>query len=90
MTRLDFISVIDHLHTRFAFSETSGWRTTKRNKAVGGHPRSKHLSGLAVDCVLDDKRHAAAFTAAVKAAGLRFVNEGDHIHVQTAPERRAK
>lgn len=28
---------------------TSGWRSTANNKSCGGHPKSKHLYGLAVD-----------------------------------------
>lgn len=79
---LDFKTKLFELHQEFQFSETSGWRTAKRNKRVGGHPASKHLSGLGIDCVLDDPRHTGAFTKAVRAKGLSFLNEGDHLHVQ--------
>lgn len=33
-------------------SITSGYRCEKHNKAVGGAPRSKHLSGIAVDIIV--------------------------------------
>lgn len=32
---------------------TSGWRSTANNKSCGGHPRSKHLYGLAVDFIVN-------------------------------------
>ena len=82
MTRIEFILRINELHDEFEFSETSSWRTVLHNKAVGGKPTSKHLFGLAVDCVLDNAKDAPAFKLAVKKVGLKFLDEGDHIHVQ--------
>lgn len=82
MTLADFHAKVDALHQEFQFSETSGWRTVKRNKAVGGDKNSKHLRGLAVDCVLDSAKDAPAFKKRVKAKGLVWLDEGDHIHVQ--------
>lgn len=32
---------------------TSGWRSTANNRSCGGHPKSKHLYGLAVDFVVN-------------------------------------
>jgi hypothetical protein len=85
MTRSEFLERVNSLHAQFQFSETSGWRTAKRNKMVGGMPTSKHLNGFAVDCVLDDPAHANDFKVAIKAVGLSFLDEKDHIHVQIPP-----
>lgn len=83
MTRLVFLAKIEEMHELFKFSETSGWRTEKHNKAVGGVENSKHLLGLAVDCVLDNPADEKAFCDIAKAKGLAFNPEGDHIHLQS-------
>lgn len=67
-------------------SVTSWVRTPNRNSAVGGVMRSHHLSGLAVDVVLDEPlTHKIATDARHKLAadlGLRLVIEGDHDHLE--------
>lgn len=75
------LKIID-LSTDFDFSVSSWIRTPERNTAVGGHPRSKHLSGLAVDVVLDSNQDQNDFLLNVKALGLVYLIEPDHIHVQ--------
>jgi len=59
---------------------TSWWRSSARNRAVGGVPRSLHLYGLAIDYV-PPRGQWQADTAAFKRAGLRVINETDHLHV---------
>jgi hypothetical protein len=59
---------------------TSWYRDEARNAAVGGVPRSLHLVGLAIDYV-PRRGEWSADSAALKAAGLRVLNEGDHLHV---------
>jgi hypothetical protein len=59
---------------------TSWWRSSARNAAVGGVPSSLHLYGLAIDYVpprSDWRLDEQTF----RAAGLRVLNEGDHLHV---------
>lgn len=85
----EFCSIIRTLQRRFGFSVTSWFRSPKRNKAKGGHPKSKHLRGLAVDAVLDDmkdEKQKAELTAAARAMGLGVVDEGDHLHIQVKKE----
>ena len=60
---------------------TSWWRSVERNQAVGGHPRSQHLWGLAFDLV----RPGAASIDALRREGFTVINEIDHDHVQTFP-----
>lgn len=82
MTIRDFAGKIDLLNKLFPLSITSWFRSKKRNAAVGGHPQSKHLSGFAIDVVLDDPKDKPQFLKTVNALGLGFLDEGDHIHIQ--------
>ncbi|MHC4607351.1 MAG: D-Ala-D-Ala carboxypeptidase family metallohydrolase [Planctomycetota bacterium] len=66
---------------------TSWYRDPEKNAAVGGHPRSLHLSGLALDLVLPT-RDVAGFVAMARAAGLIAVAEPDHVHVQALSARQ--
>ena len=84
MNAMEFRLAVMTLAQRHRFSETSGLRTAKRNKAVGGNKNSRHLLGLAVDVVLDDmgKGPREALIADARRMGLVAVYEGDHIHLQ--------
>ena len=84
MTRRRFHDIVDTLHLRYQFSETSGHRTVVRNAAVGGHPNSRHLLGMAQDIVLDDMVPGliALLTADAERMGIMAIYEGNHIHLQ--------
>lgn len=63
---------------------TSFWRSTDRNRAVGGAARSQHLYGLAADVVprrADWQRAKRAW----QGEDLVVIDEGDHLHVQRFP-----
>lgn len=60
---------------------TSWWRSSAKNASVGGVRNSLHLYGLAIDYV--PRRTWREDEAAFRAAGLRVLNEGDHLHVST-------
>jgi Peptidase M15 len=60
---------------------TSWYRDVARNRACGGAASSKHLRALAVD-VVPSRRYALRAVVAFQNAGLRVLNEGDHLHVE--------
>lgn len=82
MEYLSFCERIRILSDKFACSATSWGRSDKRNKQVGGHPKSRHLNWCAVDIVLDDEADKFRFTELAKTLGLRVVDEQDHLHIQ--------
>ena len=78
----NFILTLFQLRGLFPFSVTSWIRSEKRNKEVGGLATSYHLSGLAVDIILDNPADKARFIKAAKRLGLDAIDEGDHVHVE--------
>lgn len=82
---LEFRFAVLVLCSVFDGSETSGHRTRKRNIKVGGAANSRHLRGLAMDVVLDNKRaNGKPFVAACKALGIKVLDEKDHFHLSVA------
>ncbi len=83
----EFHRLVMTLAIQYRFSETSGLRSIKRNKKVGGDPHSRHLIGLGRDIVLDDKKDTESFVIDARRLGLVAVVESDHVHLQ---DRRRK
>lgn len=77
-----FWQLVDTLVTLYPSSVTSWHRTPKRNAAIGGHPESRHLWGMAVDVVPDAADDRPRIIAAARRLGLDAVEEGDHIHIE--------
>ena len=82
MTFDEFADAVRLLQHEYSLSVTSWFRTPARNAAKGGVPNSRHLDGLAVDVVLDDKGKTEALIARAQALGLRTIDENDHVHIQ--------
>lgn len=83
MTPLDVAAAAIQLGSRFGGSVTSWGRSVHRNRVVGGHPKSYHLSWQAFDLVYDEEPPEVATLATYAARlGLRLVREGDHDHFQ--------
>jgi hypothetical protein len=82
MTRAEFNDAADTYCALFAASTTSGQRTIKHNKAVGGVANSAHLYFLARDVVYDAPPDQAVRIEAGRRLGLRVIVEGDHDHLQ--------
>jgi len=83
--KFEFLARIDVICAIFRCSVTSGNRTRKRNILVGGHENSQHLvaeGGLACDLVPDYWPPKNELLVALHQAGLRFLVESDHVHVQ--------
>jgi hypothetical protein len=79
---LTFAAIVYDLSAIWEISVTSWGRTAKRNRAVGGHPRSKHLTWLAADIALDTPGDAKLIIAHLAKRGLACIDEGDHLHIQ--------
>jgi len=56
-----FVHLVIPIIEEFGGSITSFFRSATHNKAVGGVADSDHLSGKAIDVVLDDKMNARQF-----------------------------
>lgn len=91
MTYGQFSEHILALCARHSCSETSGLRTVKRNRAVGGTDGSKHLvekaeAGVAYARDIVPDRYTKPVVAAIikdaAALGIQVIDEGDHLHCQ--------
>jgi uncharacterized protein YcbK (DUF882 family) len=82
---ITFTEFCEHIRTLCRLhdaSVTSWFRTSKRNAAKGGKPRSKHRDGFATDLVPDDPTEKPALVTHARQLGLTAVDEDDHVHVQ--------
>lgn len=77
-----FSTLVWTLCTLYPSSVTSWIRSPIRNKAVGGDKASRHLLGLAVDVVPDDKKHLDPLAQAARALGLDAVIYPGHVHIE--------
>jgi uncharacterized protein YcbK (DUF882 family) len=78
----DIAAIALTLCEQYGASVTSWYRTPRRNRAVGGHPSSLHLKGLAVDLVADDPSAHPTIAAHARRLGLVAIQEEDHVHIQ--------
>ena len=88
ITLVEFAERIRCVCALYDCTVTSWCRTEDRNAAVGGADASKHrlaTGSLAVDLVLDDASVKSEMLEGVKRLGMRWLDEGDHIHVQALP-----
>lgn len=82
MTLADFAEAAATYCFETGGSVTSWVRSPARNVAVGGHKRSRHLVGLAVDVVYHPNQRPGAVEAHAHALGLWLLAEGDHDHLE--------
>jgi uncharacterized protein YcbK (DUF882 family) len=63
---------------------TSTLRSADRNRAVGGSPRSYHLTGKARDSVPPPGMSMATYAAELARLNpnMQVINEGDHVHME--------
>ena len=83
MTREQFQEIVVSACSWFSMSETSGHRTVKRNKKVGGAPASQHLGWKCVDLVPDDLSRMPEVKAWLEDRGLYvepLAQAKHHIH----------
>lgn len=95
MTVGKFAEIVHEGCVRFNGSVISWTRSPGRNQSVGGHPRSRHLKGLAADIVFDQPFLTWRAFAWYKQKGLHgYVKpSGRSLHIQDRaarpPTRRA-
>jgi len=69
------------------FKITSGYRCEKHNAEVGGHKRSAHMRGYAVDiATIGSRNRFLIFKALMEVGFNRFGIGRDFIHVDMDPE----
>ena len=66
-------------------SITSWIRSPAHNAQVGGLPQSLHTIGLAVDAVFDHPNDTLAAMISARTAGLHWLKEPNHLHIQALP-----
>ncbi len=82
MVITEFTQKIVTLSSVVPFSVTSWGRSKKHNLEVGGNKHSRHRDWLGIDIILDNPEDKEdLFHYAIK-AGLKYLDEGDHIHLQ--------
>lgn len=74
-----FVTVLCH---SYDCRVTSGPRSIRWNKEVGGVPTSYHLSGLAADVAGFAQGQKNDLVSFCNRNGVLTVDEGDHIHLQ--------
>lgn len=67
---------------------SSLYRDPQHNAEVGGVPNSQHMRGTAGDFVVP-KAEQPAFIAKAQSLGYEAIQEGDHIHLELPPGRKA-
>jgi hypothetical protein len=67
---------------------SSLFRTPEHNAEVGGVANSQHMRGTAGDFVVPQAEQAQ-FIAKARALGYEVIPEGDHVHVELPPGRKA-
>lgn len=84
----DFLYFVHILCENYLGSETSGARTEEHNRAVGGHPKSKHMFeygwGLARDIIFDDYFGMRDAIPMIQKAGYHYLDYPDEnrLHIQ--------
>ena len=83
---IEFLEKVKKLEKKckMKFHITSGSRCKNYNSRVGGHSKSKHLTGMAIDIRYRNKRQLNKIKKyAKKSDYFTFVyDEGDHIHIE--------
>ena len=82
MKLLDFLIDVLVIAIRWGGSVTSWIRSPFHNKKVGGHPKSRHLYGEAVDLVFDTIEGKKNAIEQFQRKGYHVLDEKDHVHVQ--------
>lgn len=88
MTPHQFLDFKMGFDARWPFSEISGKRTPRHNKAVGGHKDSFHQHWIAVDIQLDDDPTQTTQVEQrryCKRQGMQIIYKSDPMYVHLEP-----
>ena len=91
----DFMVKLQELRDKcgFALPVNSGYRCAKKNKLIGGHPNSGHLSGEAADLSCERGEARTVIKLALEmgfSVGIQQKGEGRYVHVDTKPRHSGK
>lgn len=90
----DLMRLVDRIREEFGHPVrvSSGYRCPKRNKAIGGAPASKHISGKAADLMPVSPANAAKFRTFIELSAQRLgywyedlKKTPTWVHVQSVP-----
>lgn len=82
MLPFDFITICALVCAKHRGSVTSWGRTPKRNKEVGGHPKSTHMLWLGCDIIIDVMMKNTELEEDCDRLGLVAIYEKTHYHLQ--------
>jgi hypothetical protein len=82
MTNIEFAKIVLDACIEYNGSITSWKRTALHNKAVGGVPTSKHITGFAFDIVCDKKTDEPKLIHGLLESDFKAFFDKDHVHVE--------
>ena len=84
MSPSEFHNIVRPIAMRYGASVTSGLRSKKRNKMVGGKDNSRHLLDLAADYAIDNPADKKDFMEECERQGLVAIESNNNaVHIQT-------
>ena len=84
MTPTEFHNIVRPIAMLYGASVTSGLRSKKRNKMVGGKENSRHLLDLAADYAIDNLDDKKDFMEECERQGLvAIASNNNAVHIQT-------
>lgn len=87
-----FLHKLDEMRERYGSPVyvSSGFRSQMGNRKIGGHPRSLHMKGQAIDIPMTDPYERWSLVYAAMSVGLGVEVCDRHVHVEYREGRKPK